>query len=90
MKAKEEFIAPLSQSVLDKILAIKDYAYPSPYIFSRKISKNKSIAKNTLNYAIKRLGFGEIMVYHGFRRSASTFLYKNKSPPLQISGGFLS
>ena len=47
--------------------------------------KNKSIAENTLNYAIKRLGFGELMVYHGFRSSASTFLYENKNKHKQDS-----
>ena len=85
MKAKEEFIVPLSQSVLDKILSIKDFAYPSPYMFPSEISKNKSIAENTLNYAIKRLGFGELMVYHGFRSTASTFLYENKNKHKQDS-----
>lgn len=85
MKAKEEFLVPLSQSVLDKILSIKDFAYPSPYMFPSEISKNKSITENTLNYAIKRLGFGELMVYHGFRSSASTFLYENKNKHKQDS-----
>ena len=85
MKAKEEFLVPLSQSMLDKILSIKDFAYPSPYIFPSEISKNKSIAENTLNYAIKRLGFGELMVYHGFRSTASTFLYENKNKHKQDS-----
>ena len=85
MKAKEEFLVPLSQSVLDKILSIKDFAYPSPYMFPSEISKNKSITENTLNYAIKRLGFGELMVYHGFRSTASTFLYENKKNHKQDS-----
>ena len=85
MKAKEEFLVPLSQSVLDKILSIKDFAYPSTYMFPSEISKNKPIAENTLNYAIKRLGFGELMVYHGFRSTASTFLYENKNKHKQDS-----
>lgn len=85
MKAKEEFLVPLSQSVLDKILSIKDFAYPSPYMFPSEISKNKSIAENTLNYGLKRLGFGELMVYHGFRSTASTFLYENKNKHKQDS-----
>ncbi|EDO9587352.1 site-specific integrase [Campylobacter coli] len=85
MKAKEEFLVPLSQSVLDKILSIKDFAYPSPYMFPSEISKNKSIAENTLNYGLKRLGFGELMVYHGFRSTASTFLYENKNKHNQDS-----
>lgn len=41
-------------------------------------SKSKSMSENTLNIAIKRLGFGEDMVYHGFRSTASTFLYEYK------------
>ena len=85
MKAKEEFLVPLSDSVLDKILAIKELTYPSPYIFPSDISKGKALAENTLNYAIKRLGFGELMVYHGFRSTASTFLYENKKNHKQDS-----
>lgn len=33
------------------------------------------MSENTLNQAIKRLGFGEDMVFHSFRATASTILH---------------
>lgn len=47
--------------------------------FSSDISKSKTMSENTLNQAIKRLGFGDKILYHGFRATASTFLYEYKN-----------
>lgn len=78
MKAKEDFIIPLSDSVLKLFLELKPFSEYSPYCFPSDFSKSKAIGQNTLNLAIKRLGFGEVMVYHGFRAIFSTFAYENK------------
>ncbi|MCV3501522.1 tyrosine-type recombinase/integrase [Campylobacter lari] len=80
VKAREDFIVPLSQSVLDLLLYVKNFSYSdSKYVFPSDISKSKTMSENTLNQAIKRLGFGDEMVYHGFRATASTFLYEYKN-----------
>ncbi|MCV3434210.1 site-specific integrase [Campylobacter sp. IFREMER_LSEM_CL1846] len=80
VKAREDFIIPLSQSVLDLLLYVKNFSYSnSKYFFPSNISKSKTMSKNTLNQAIKRLSFGDKILYHGFRATASTFLYEYKN-----------
>lgn len=78
-KGRQDFIVPLSPSVIRLFEFIKPFSMHSKYVFPSDFSKSKSISENTLNIAIKRLGFGEDMVYHGFRSTASTFLYEYKN-----------
>lgn len=73
MKGRQDFIVPLSPSVIRLFEFIKPFSMHSKYVFPSDFSKSKSMSENTLNIAIKRLGFGEDMVYHGFRSTASTF-----------------
>ncbi|TBR80901.1 site-specific integrase [Campylobacter novaezeelandiae] len=80
MKGGEEFVVPLSNSVIKLLEFIKPFSFHhSKYVFPSDISKSKTISENTLNQAIKRLGFGEEMVFHGFRTTASTLLYEFKN-----------
>ncbi|MBK1973486.1 site-specific integrase [Campylobacter sp. TTU-622] len=80
MKGGEEFVIPLSNSVIKLFEFIKPFSFHhSKYVFPSDISKSKTISENTLNQAIKRLGFGEEMVFHGFRTTASTLLYEFKN-----------
>ncbi|MCR2064365.1 tyrosine-type recombinase/integrase [Campylobacter helveticus] len=79
VKGGEEFIVPLSESAIQILKNIQFFSGSSSYVFPSDISKSKVIGENTLLQAIKRLGFGEEMVYHGFRTSASTFLYEYKN-----------
>lgn len=85
MKSKEVFIIPLSESVLKLFAELKPYSAHSPYCFPSDYSKSKVMSENTLNLAIKRLGFGDLMVYHGFRTTFSTFAYENKKHHKQDS-----
>ena len=85
MKSKEVFIVPLSESVLKLFAELKPYSAHSPYCFPSDYSKSKVMSENTLNLAIKRLGFGDLMVYHGFRTTFSTFAYENKKHHKQDS-----
>lgn len=76
----EDFIVPLSKSVIKLFEYIKPFSYHhSKYVFPSDISKSKTMSENTLNQAIKRLGFGDEMVFHGFRTTASTLLYEFKN-----------
>ncbi len=80
MKGGEDFIVPLSKSVIKLFEYIKPFSYHhSKYVFPSDISKSKTMSENTLNQAIKRLGFGDEMVFHGFRTTASTLLYEFKN-----------
>lgn len=79
VKGGEDFIVPLSDSAIKILKDIHFFSGHSNYVFPSDISQSKAMSENTLLQAIKRLGFGEEMVYHGFRSSASTFLYEYKS-----------
>ncbi|HEB7556532.1 TPA: site-specific integrase, partial [Campylobacter coli] len=80
MKGGEDFIVPLSESAIKLFEYIKPFSYHhSKYVFPSDISKSKTMSENTLNQAIKRLGFGDEMVFHGFRTTASTLLYEFKN-----------
>lgn len=79
MKGRQDFIVPLSPSVIKLFEFIYPFSMHSKYVFPSDISKSKAMSENTLNIAIKRLGFGADMVYHGFRSTASTFLYEYKN-----------
>lgn len=77
MKMKSDFVVPISNQMLEVLESVKPLSYTSIYVFPSDISKTKQMSENTLNYAIKRMGFGEEMVFHGFRATASTLLHEN-------------
>lgn len=80
MKGGKDFIIPLSRSAVKLFEFIKPFSFHhSKYVFPSDISKSKTMNENTLNQAIKRLGFSEEMVFHGFRTTASTLLYEFKN-----------
>ena len=47
------------------------------FVFPSGISATRPLSDSTLNQAIKRLGFGDEMVFHGLRTTASTLLNEN-------------
>lgn len=75
MKMRGEFIIPLCASAIKILQEAKYYSHASSFVFPSDISKSKRMSENTLNQAIKRLGFGEEMVFHSFRATASTILH---------------
>ncbi len=77
MKMKSDFVVPISNQMLEVLESVKPLSCTSIYVFPSDISRTKQMSENTLNYAIKRMGFGEEMVFHGFRATASTLLYEN-------------
>lgn len=77
MKMKSDFVVPISHQMLEVLESVKPLSCASVYVFPSDISKTKQMSENTLNYAIKRMGFGEEMVFHGFRATASTLLHEN-------------
>lgn len=76
MKMKDPHIVPLTVStiaILKQAYALS--AHCSTYVFPSNLSNLKIMSENTLNQAIRRLGYSkEEMVYHGFRGMASTLM----------------
>jgi integrase len=83
MKMRRPHIVPLSTQTVEllrqlfKITGHGRYAFPS----YRTPAGNRPMSDNTLNAALRRLGYGkEEMTAHGFRAMASTILYENGWP----------
>lgn len=75
MKMKRDHIVPLTESMIKILNQVKDNG--SEFVFPSPISTKRQLSNNTLNMALKRMGFKDIMTAHGFRHTASTFLHEN-------------
>ena len=76
MKNKRDHLIPLTESMINILNQAKKNNI-SKYVFPSPISTVKPLSENTLNNALSNMGFKDIMVTHGFRHTASTFLHEN-------------
>lgn len=75
MKMRDPHIVPLSQQSQELLANLKLVTGNGRYLFSSLRTEERPISDNTLNAALRRLGYsGEEMVSHGFRAMASTCL----------------
>ena len=80
MKTRDEFIVPLSNTLLELLKDIKLYAGDSPYLFPSTKSKTTPLSDGALLGAIRRMGYTkEEFTPHGFRAMFSTIAHE-KSP----------
>ena len=78
MKQKREHRVPLSAQALD-ILRQLHAMRRGQYIFPSERSSARPMSENTLNSALRRLGYSiDEMCAHGFRSSASSMLNESK------------
>ena len=71
MKMRVAHRVPLSRQALEVLQAVPNLG--SRFVFSH--SMNKELHENTMNHALRRIGYaGDVMVGHGFRAMASTCL----------------
>jgi integrase len=76
MKTDKDHLVPLTDTVMNVINKMKCISYQvSIYVFPSRISNSKVLSENTLNFALKRMGFN--VTSHGFRHTASTLLHEN-------------
>lgn len=74
MKLRIPHVVPLSsrvRAILDGLRAMTD---ESPYVLASSMNPEQPISKNTLLFALYRLGYRGRMTGHGFRSLASTIL----------------
>lgn len=76
MKLREIFYMPMSKQVKKFLKTMLEHKR-GDFVFPSGISATKPLSDSTLNQAIKRLGFGDEMVFHGLRTTASTLLNEN-------------
>lgn len=75
MKMGEPHIVPLSRQAVDVVRSIQPVTGGGQYLFPSLNTPLRSISENTINAALRRLGYSsEDMTGHGFRSMASTCL----------------
>ncbi len=75
MKMRAPHIVPLSRQALAIIEDVRPLTGDAPYVFPSMRTVHRPISENTLNAALRRLGYSnDDMTSHGFRSMASTRL----------------
>ena len=75
MKMRELHVVPLSTQAVTLLSDLHTLTGKGYYVFPSIRSKDRPISDNTINAALRRLGFSaDEMVAHGFRSTASTCL----------------
>lgn len=79
MKSRREHIVPLSDQAIAILKDLKPATDrgPESYVFPSVRSFDRPMSENTVNAALRRLGYSkEEMTAHGFRKTASTILHE--------------
>ncbi|MBN8649640.1 MAG: tyrosine-type recombinase/integrase, partial [Caulobacterales bacterium] len=75
MKMREDFVLPLPPQAIEILEETKAVASNSKYVFPSLRSGSRPMSENTINGALRRMGYDkDTMSGHGFRSIASTFL----------------
>ena len=75
MKMRKVHHVPLSRQAVAMLRDVKAVTGPAGFVFPGMRSRARPISENTLNAALRRLGYtSEEMTSHGFRALASTLL----------------
>jgi integrase len=81
MKMKSVHIIPLSNQALEIIKELKNHTGHVKYLFPGLRSSDRAMSDNTVNAALRRLGYDkDEMSGHGFRSMASTILHEQGWP----------
>ncbi|MDA9389301.1 integrase [Bradyrhizobium sp. CCBAU 45394] len=79
MKMPRPHKVPLSRQALALIAALREVTGSSRFLFPQIRSWHRPISDNTLNAALRRLGYDKTqMTAHGFRSTASTLLNESR------------
>lgn len=77
MKMKEQHIVPLSSQAVGILREIQPLTGRGRYVFPSERGDSRPMSENTINAALRRMGYAkEEMTGHGFRSMASTLLHE--------------
>lgn len=77
MKMKSAHIVPLSTQAFNIFKDIRNYTGHQKYVFTSVTSVKRPMSENTVNMALRRIGYDNTqMTGHGFRSMASTILHE--------------
>jgi integrase len=75
MKMREYHIVPLSRQAVTILRELHPVSGPEGYVFPQARNASRPISENTLNVALRGIGYTkEQQTAHGFRRTASALL----------------
>ncbi len=75
MKMRREHRVPLSRQAVQVLVDLQPYTGHCELVFPGLQSSRRSMSENTLNVALRRMGYGpDEATSHGFRATASTLL----------------
>ena len=82
MKMGEPHVVPLARQALAILRELQPLARGGRYLFASLRTRDRPMSNNTINAALRRLGYsGEEQTAHGFRSMASTLLNEQGFPP---------
>ena len=82
MKMGEAHIVPLSRQAIEILSGLRATSHNTKFLFPSLRSRERPMSENTLNAALRRLGYtSDEMTAHGFRALASTLLNEQGFPP---------
>lgn len=76
MKMRNDHIVPLSHQAISILKEIYPFTGCRELVFASCYGGNKIMSENTVNNALRKIGFGDEQTGHGFRHSASTMLHE--------------
>lgn len=77
MKMREQHLIPLSSQALAALEQLRQLTGDGQYLFPSERTRSRPMSENTVNAALRRLGYSkEEMTGHGFRSTASTLLHE--------------
>lgn len=75
MKMRQPHVVPLSRQALDLLCEMRTLSGSGRYVFPSVRTRMRPLSDNTINAALRRLGYPkDQMTAHGFRTSASSLL----------------
>jgi integrase len=75
MKMRLPHVVPLARQCLDLLGEMEAFSGPEGFLFPNMRHRDRPMSENTLNAALRAMGFGpDEVVAHGFRTTASTLL----------------
>ncbi len=73
MKMRLEHIVPITSTVMKYIEELQEHTGDKVYLFVNSVYKDRYMSENTINVALRRMGFSkDEIVSHGFRSMFST------------------
>ena len=77
MKMRDAHVVPLSKQAIAILRGVKPITGHARYVFPSLLSEDRPMSDNTINTALRRLGFDkDTMTGHGFRAMASSLLHE--------------